>query len=135
MSTPDSAPADLPDLLVVGSGFFGLTIAESMACGVAPVAMDFSAVSEVVGPGGKLVPVDYTYDNEYDHQWARPKEPEFAEAVVRLATHASERRELGMAATRHIAASFSWDRTAAGFATLIEEAIAEVPEQEHAGVR
>jgi UDP-galactopyranose mutase len=32
VSTPDPTPAaDLPDLLVVGSGFFGLTIAERCA--------------------------------------------------------------------------------------------------------
>jgi glycosyltransferase involved in cell wall biosynthesis len=104
---------------------FGLTIAEAMACGVAPVAMDFSAVSEVVGEAGKLIPVDTTYDNEYDHQWARPDENAFADAVVRLCERPAERKDLGIAAARRISGRFSWDETAAGFARLITEAVAE----------
>ncbi len=113
---------------------FGLTIAEAMACGVPPVAMDFSAVSEVVGDGGKLIPIRETYDNEYDHQWARPDEDLFADAIVRLAEHPAERREMGNRAAARIRKMYSWDETAAGFARLITEAIAE-PVEEHALIR
>jgi glycosyltransferase involved in cell wall biosynthesis len=61
------------DLYVsVSAEGFGLTIAEAEACGVATVALDYSAVPEVVGPCGTLVPVDRIYDNEYAHHWALP---------------------------------------------------------------
>jgi len=112
---------------------FGLTIAEAMACGTPPVALDFSAVSEVVGETGKLVPIRETYDNEYDHQWARPDEDAFADAVVRLCERPSERKELGMRASGRIRSRYSWDETAAGFARLITEAVATV--EEHVAVR
>lgn len=114
---------------------FGLTIAEAMACGTPAVAVDFSAVSEVVGDAGKLVPIRETYDNEYDHQWARPDEDAFAEAILRLIEHPSERKELGHRAAARIASRFKWDDTAAGFARLIDEALAPEPVEEHAAVR
>lgn len=114
---------------------FGLTIAEAMACGTPVVAMDFSAVSEVVGDGGKLVPIAETYDNEYDHQWARPDEDAFADAIIRLIEHPSERRELGQRARARIEKRYSWDETAEGFARLISEALAAEPVEEHAAVR
>jgi glycosyltransferase involved in cell wall biosynthesis len=104
---------------------FGLTIAEAMACGVPAVAMDYSAVSEVVGDAGKLVPIDHLIDNEYDHSWATVNEPLFTAAVVRLATHASERRELGAMARARILSRYRWDDTAEGFSSLIEAAVKE----------
>jgi len=114
---------------------FGLTIAEAMACGTPAVALDFSAVSEVVGDAGKLVPIAETYDNEYDHQWARPDEDAFAEAVLRLVEHPAERRALGERAYQRIRNRYSWDDTAAGFARLIEEAVAAPMVEEHVAVR
>lgn len=114
---------------------FGLTIAEAMACGTPPVALDFSAVSEVVGDGGVLVPVGELYDNEYDHQWAKPDEDAYAEAILRLVEHPSERRALGERAVARIKARYSWDETAAGFARLITEALEAVPVEEDALVR
>ena len=114
---------------------FGLTIAEAMACGTPAVAMDFSAVSEVVGDAGKLVPIRETYDNEYDHQWARPDEDAFADAIVRLLEHKSERQELGARAAARIQGRYSWDDCAAGFARLIDEALEPEPVEEHASVR
>ena len=114
---------------------FGLTVAEAMACGTPAVGLDFSAISEVIGDTGRLVPVASTYDNEYDHQWARPDEAAFAEAVVRLSERHSERKELGRQARARIVRRFSWDETATGFARLIEEAVAEKTVEEHAAVR
>lgn len=113
---------------------FGLTIAEAMACGVPVVGMDYSSVSEVVGDAGKLVPVESLLDNEYDYSWARPDEAAFTEAVLRLAEHPAERRELGIRARARIVERYQWDETAAGFARLIDEALKPVETEDHAGV-
>jgi len=102
---------------------FGLTIAESLAAGTPAVALDYSAVSEVVGDAGILIPPHHLIDNEYDHQWATPDEPAFTAAVVRLATKPAERRSLGEAGPRRIGAMYSWDAAARQFAALVEEAI------------
>lgn len=60
---------------------FGLPLAEALACGTPVVATQGSAVPEVVGPGGRLVP---------------PRDPEALAAALRvLAADASLRRHLG----------------------------------------
>jgi len=104
---------------------FGLTIAEAIACGVPAVAMNYSAVPEVVGPAGILVPYRELVDNEYDHYWAAVDEEKFAEAIIRLATKPAVRRSLGAEGPRQ-AARLSWDTTAAQFRDLLEGKAAEV---------
>jgi glycosyltransferase involved in cell wall biosynthesis len=98
---------------------FGLTIAEALAAGVPAVALDYSAVPEVVGDAGVLVPYAHLIDNEYDHMWAAVDEEAFGAAVLRLAQKPALRRSLGALGPRRIADKFTWDACAAGFADLI----------------
>ena len=104
---------------------FGLTIAEALACGVPAVGLDYSAVPEVIGPAGVLVPPAYLYDNEYDHFWAAIDEPQFAAAVNALLTDSQQRETLGRKGPRHIRANFSWDVAADQFADLLRNSALE----------
>lgn len=99
---------------------FGLTIAEALAAGLPAVALDYSAVTEVVGDAGILVPPQGLVDNEYDHFWAAIDEAKFGEAILRLASKPALRRDLGSRGPRHIASKFTWDACAAGFIALVE---------------
>lgn len=101
---------------------FGLTIAEALACGVPAVGLDYSAVPEVLGPAGALVPVASTYDNEYDHAWAWPDEEAFGDAVRFLLDHPAKRRALGDLGPRHVGEHFRWDDAARIFAELFKAA-------------
>lgn len=105
---------------------FGLTIAEALACGVAAVGIDYSAVPEVIGPAGAVVPVAGLIDNEFDHYWAAVDEEAFARQVEFLMTHQAKREELGRRGPGHVAASFSWDDAADRFAELLT---ATVPQE------
>ena len=91
---------------------FGLCIAEALACGVPAVGMDYSAVPEVIGPGGFVVPVAATYDNEYDHKWAWPDEAALGERVAWLLDHPARARALGEEGSRHVRNTFTWDKAA-----------------------
>lgn len=97
---------------------FGLTLAEAMSCGVPVVATDYSAVSEVVGPGGILVGVDRLFTNPYAHEWALVDEPAMSAAVETLVTKPARRRELGEAGRRHVR-QYTWAATAAIFDGLL----------------
>ena len=105
---------------------FGLTIAEAIAAGVPAVALDYSAVPEVVGDAGILVPVAHLVDNEYDHQWAAVDEEAFAREVIRLAQKPALRREIGARGPKRVAKMFSWDDCAAQFAELVQPMKVEV---------
>lgn len=111
---------------------FGLTIAEALAAGVPAVGLDYSAVPEVIGPAGVLVPVAHLVDNEYDHRWAAADESALTEAILRLVRKPQHRRALGSRGPSHIAAHFTWDRAAESFRSLIETAI-ERPRLEAVG--
>lgn len=100
---------------------FGLTIAEALAAGVPVVALDYSAVTEVVGDAGILIPPQGLVDNEYDHFWAAIDETKFAEAVLRLAAKPALRKDLGSRGPRRIASKFSWDTAAAQFAAVVSK--------------
>lgn len=100
---------------------FGLTIAEAMACGTPAVGMDYSAVPEVVGPGGLLAPVNRLDDNEYDYAWATVDEPKFGAAVASLLDNEIQRRALGRKAVEHIRSTFSWATAARQFGEVIAE--------------
>lgn len=102
---------------------FGLTIAEALSCGVPAVAMDYSAVPEVVGPAGILVRPAGLIDNEYDHAWAAVDEQEFGQRVEYLATHQAKREELGRRGPAHIASHFRWTDAAGVFDGLIRAAV------------
>lgn len=98
---------------------FGLCIAEALACGVPAVGMDYSAVPEVIGPAGEVVPVAQLYDNEYDHKWASPDEEAIGENVAWLLDHPARARSLGLEGVRHVRSTFRWDKAA----EIIEETL------------
>ena len=91
---------------------FGLTIAEAIACGVPAVGMDYSAVPEVIGPAGVVVPIAGLIDNEYDHFWAAVDEKAFARAVDSLLDDDLLRKRLGQEGPPHVRANFDWSRAA-----------------------
>ena len=97
---------------------FGLTLAEASACGVPIVATDYSAVSEVVGPGGILIPPTGMLTNAYAHEWALVDEPAMSAAVERLIRKPALRASLGADGRRHVA-QFSWADAATNFDRLL----------------
>lgn len=101
---------------------FGLTVAEAVACGVPAVGLDYSAVPEVIGDAGVVVPVATRYDNEYAHEWAWPQEDEFARSVSWFLSHPARARETGARGPRHVARTFRWDIAADVFAGLFQTA-------------
>ena len=120
--------ADLYMTTTGGEGF-GLTLAESLACEVPVVSNDWAAESEVVGPGGIMVPPlrdSYgdvvRYHSTYGMDWAVPDPKAFTEPVLGLLRKPSRRREMGSAGRKHVARMFSWDACAAAFLSLLEEA-------------
>lgn len=102
---------------------FGLTIAEALACGVPAVALDYSAVPEVVGDCGLLVPVGRVLDNEYAHNWALPDEAEFGRRAAYLLDRDKKRLALGEGGPRHIRQNFSWAVAAERTAAILEAAV------------
>jgi glycosyltransferase involved in cell wall biosynthesis len=111
--------------LYVSSGAegFGLCIAESIAAGTPVLALDYSAVPEVVGPAGQVIPVGNIVDNEYGYFWARPDEPAFSMALDRLVTKPALRRSLGSEGPKHVSANFSWARAAEQFDQIIQASL------------
>lgn len=104
---------------------FGLCLAESLACGTPVVATDYSSVTEVVGPGGVLVPVTGFWTNAYSHEWALVDEAAMSAAVSRLVAKPAERKALGDAGRRHVA-RYTWTAAVEQFDRLLrsEAAIA-----------
>lgn len=98
---------------------FGLTIAEAIACGTPAIGMDYSAVPEVVGPAGMVVPVATLIDNEYAHFWARVNEVEFGKAALSLLDDEVTRKRLGRAGPTHVKANFQWAIAAASIGRII----------------
>ena len=103
---------------------FGLTIAEAIACGTPAVGLDYSAVPEVIGPAGRVVPSTHLLDNEYGHHWAAIDEAEFARTVEYLMTHQTKREDLGRLGPAHVTANFSWATAARQFTDLIGSSLA-----------
>ena len=100
---------------------FGLCLAESLACGTAGVATDYSAIPEVVGPGGVLIPPRDYITNGYAHEWALVDEAAMSAAVERLVGKPALRRQLGEAGRRHVR-QFTWSAMVDGFDHLLETA-------------
>jgi glycosyltransferase involved in cell wall biosynthesis len=99
---------------------FGLTIAESLACGTPAVGVRYSAVPEVIGPAGVVVDKYRQIDNEYDHFWCAVDEEAFGAAVEDLMIHDARRLALGAKGPRHVASSFSWATAAKSFSAILE---------------
>lgn len=106
---------------------FGLTIAEAIACGVPAVGLDYSAVPEVIGPAGVVVPVGRILDNEYAHHWALPDEDELARAVGYLIDHPHKRLAAGALGPKHVAKNFRWDVAAQRFLAIASERLHNGP--------
>lgn len=101
------------DLYVsVSAEGFGLTIAEAIACGVPAVGVDYSAVPEVIGPAGIVVPKTGLIDNIYSHFWSLVDEPAFGEVVERFVLSRKMRRDYGSKGPAHVAKNFTWEGAA-----------------------
>jgi glycosyltransferase involved in cell wall biosynthesis len=102
---------------------FGLTIAESLACGVPAVGIDYSSVPEVIGPGGIVTPIASLIDNEYGYFWAGANQKLLGDAVASLLDNEAERKRLGRAGVAHVRSSFSWSTAARQFGELMSSSI------------
>jgi D-inositol-3-phosphate glycosyltransferase len=110
--------ADIKISTSIGEGF-GLTDAEAIACGTPVVAQDFSATSEVVGPGGILVKPERHLTTERMMDFALPDVDGFVEALERLYQDVALRELLGNQGMAH-ARQFDWDVAAREFVGLME---------------
>jgi glycosyltransferase involved in cell wall biosynthesis len=112
------------DLYVsVSAEGFGLTIAEAIACGTPALGLDYSAVPEVIGPAGELLPIGGLIDNEYDHFWAAVDERKAAEITGRVLDDPNLLAKYGRAGPAHVRANFSWRKAAEQFSAAIREAM------------
>jgi glycosyltransferase involved in cell wall biosynthesis len=105
---------------------FGLTIAESMACGVPAVGLDYSSVPEVIGEAGVAVKVGTLVPNIYSYFWAIPDERAYAEAVAGLIGDDVRRTRLGKLGPLHVARNFSWTRAAEQMEAIMTAGAVEV---------
>lgn len=105
---------------------FGLTIAEAIACGVAAVGLDFSAVPEVIGPAGVVVPPGRFVENIYAHWWAVADEVKFGIAVNDMIVNRNDRWRYAAKGPEHIRSSFSWANAARQLSEIVavREAVA-----------
>ena len=109
---------------------FGLTLAESIASEVPVVATDCSSITEVVGPGGVLIPPKgHVVATPGQDQWL-PDIPAFSEAIEDLYLDEPKRKALGKAGRAHVKEKFSWDVAAQQFDQLIRDLAATVEEDE-----
>jgi glycosyltransferase involved in cell wall biosynthesis len=120
--------ADLYVTTTGGEGF-GLTIAEALACEVPVVSSDWAAESEVIGPGGIMVPPladkygeTVRFHSEFGMDWAVPDPRGFIEPVLSLLSKPSRRRQMGAEGRKHVVRSFNWDTATQQFLALLEEA-------------
>lgn len=104
---------------------FGLTIAESLACGTPAVGIDYSSVPEVIGPGGVCTPIAGIVDNEFGYYWAAANERVFGQAVGDLLDDPLARKQMGREGAKHVRASFSWAKAAIEFSALVRDAVGQ----------
>jgi len=89
---------------------FGLVVAQAMSYGRAVVSVRSTALPEVVGDAGVLVP---------------PGDPiALGDAIAALAHDPARRRALGEAGRRRAAALYAWDRVAEGYERVLARAAA-----------
>jgi glycosyltransferase involved in cell wall biosynthesis len=115
------------DIFVSTSGGegFGLTLAESLACGVPVIAQNCSAIPETVGPGGVLVePLDREVTVPSGEELKLADISAFTQAIERLYKSAGARRSLGQAGREHVVAAFNWDEAATRFDEFLRKAAA-----------
>ena len=112
-----------------GGEGFGLTLAESLACGTPVVVTDWAADAEVVGDGGVLVPPlmdsygePVRFHSQYGMDFALPDPRGFADAIIPLLAHPGHRKSLGIAGRLHVKRSFSWEDAAVSFLDLFSQA-------------
>lgn len=87
---------------------FGLVVAQAMSYGRPVVTVRSTALPEVVGDAGVLVP---------------PDDPAaFGDALSALAQDPARRRQLGEAGRRRAAEYYSWDRVAEGYERVLARA-------------
>ena len=106
---------------------FGLTVAESLACGTPAVALAYSSLPEVVGPAGVLVDDYALIDNIYSYFWAIPKGDGYERAVEQLVGDRAELARLGRLGPSHVA-RFDWGIAAAQVDAILSGAEAPKPE-------
>lgn len=109
-----------------GAEGFGLTIAESLACGTAAVGLDYSSVPEVIGPAGVLLP-STLIDNVYSYFWAMPKGDALTTAVEALVSDKNELARLGRLGPSHVA-QFDWHQAAERMDTILSGQTPRAPE-------
>jgi hypothetical protein len=87
------------------------------------LGLDYSAVPEVIGPAGELLPIGGLIDNEYDHFWAAVDERKAAEITGRVLDDPNLLAKYGRAGPAHVRANFSWRKAAEQFSAAIREAM------------
>lgn len=105
-----------------GEGF-GLTIAEALACGTPVIAQDCSSITEVVGPGGILIPPGFPITHSGGQDMFVPDAPAFSEAIEHLYLNEGFRKRYGKAAVEHVTQTFNWDVEAAKLDKIIVETV------------
>lgn len=88
---------------------FGLSVAESIACGIPVIYYQIDVLDEVTGPGGVPVPM------------ADVKK--FAEECGRLAENPQRLSEMGTAGMKHVQANFSADASVSRLAEVFDEVL------------
>jgi len=98
---------------------FGLVVAQAMSHGRAVVTVRATALPEVVGDAGLLVPPGDAIA--------------FGDAIAALAQDGARRRGLGETGRRRAAAHFGWDRVAEGYERVLARAASGRARSRHAG--
>jgi glycosyltransferase involved in cell wall biosynthesis len=116
-----------------GGEGFGLTLAESLACGTPVIVTDWAADAETVGDGGVLIPPlmdtygqPVTFHSSYGMDFALPDPVAFVQPTLDLLAHPGHRKSLGAAGRLHVKRSFSGDETAADFLNLLTPSLEAV---------
>jgi D-inositol-3-phosphate glycosyltransferase len=108
-----------------GEGF-GLTLLEAMACGTPVIATDCSAITEVVGDGGILIPPAGRIATPMGQDQCLPDVPAFTAAIEHYRQSAGLRKTLFAEAIMQ-AAKFSWTEAASLMNAEINKALAPEP--------
>jgi glycosyltransferase involved in cell wall biosynthesis len=116
--------ADLFISTSMGEGF-GLTLAEAAASELPIIAQDCSSITEVVGPGGVLIPPGREYAVFNGTDMYLPNVEAFTEAIERLYLSRGARRDLGQKGREHVVNNFSWDTAAQQFHDLVTKVTTE----------
>jgi glycosyltransferase involved in cell wall biosynthesis len=112
-----------------GEGF-GLTLAEAAMAGVPIVAQNVSSITEVVGPGGRLIEPSQRITVPSGEDVCLSDIGAFTEAIEELYLSAGARRDLGKAGRKHVLSSFSWDEAAQKFHAVIERTVQTAAQKE-----